>query len=291
MTSKRLPGGPMLTWLQADLESTTQDWIIAFWHHPAYTKGSHNSDNEIELVEMRQYVLPILEAGGVDLVLAGHSHCYERSYLINGHYKVSSNFSAANLIDGGNGREDGTGTYEKPGGLAANQGAVYIVAGNGGHVTNWATGSRAEFNPNPHPAMFYSALHLGSLVLDVKGSRLDVKMIRESGAVDDYFTIKKNLPDTPTTPAAPTDVVAGTLSRSQIYLAWMDNATDEDGFEIERATGAGPFSRIKVLGANAEIFVDTGLASDRKYRYRVRAYNGVGSSAYSNTAGARTLGK
>jgi len=281
----------MLTWLQADLESTSQDWIIAFWHHPAYTKGSHDSDYETELVEMRQYVLPILEAGGVDLVLAGHSHCYERSYLINGHYKVSSDFSAANLIDGGDGREDGTGTYEKPGDQAANQGAVYIVAGNGGHVTGWASGSVAEFNPNPHPAMFYSALHVGSLLFDVKGDRLDAKMIRETGAVDDYFTITKNLPDIPTIPEAPTGLIAGTLSRSKIYIVWKDNAIDETGYEIERATATGPFSRIKVLGANATSFVDTDLASDRKYRYRVRANNGAGSSAWSNIASARTLGR
>jgi len=187
MTSSRQPGSPMLTWLQTDLESTNQDWIIAFWHHPPYTKGSHNSDTETELKEMRTNVLPLLEAGGVDLVLAGHSHSYERTYFINGHYGLSTTFSGSNLIDGGNGREDGTGTYNKPAGLPANQGAVYIVAGNGGHVTNWTGGSTAEFNPNPPPAMYYSALHTGSLVLDIDSNRLDAKLIRESGAIDDYF--------------------------------------------------------------------------------------------------------
>jgi hypothetical protein len=64
---------------------------------------------------MRQNVLPLLEAGGVDLVLAGHSHSYERTYFINGHYGLSSTFSGSNLIDGGDGREDGTGTYNKAG--------------------------------------------------------------------------------------------------------------------------------------------------------------------------------
>ena len=131
MTSSRLPGSPMLTWLQADLESTTQDWIIAFWHHPPYTKGSHNSDTETELIEMRQHVLPLLEAGGVDLVLTGHSHSYERSYLINGHYGLSTTFSASHLLDNGNGRDGaaGTGSYAAFAGLAANQGAVYIHSG------------------------------------------------------------------------------------------------------------------------------------------------------------------
>ena len=40
--------------------------------------------------EMRQNALPILEAYGVDLVLTGHSHSYERSFLIDGHYGASS---------------------------------------------------------------------------------------------------------------------------------------------------------------------------------------------------------
>ena len=78
--------GPMMTWLEEDLAATDQDWIIAYWHHPAYTDGSHNSDNEGPLIDMREHALPILEAGGADLILAGHSHIYERSYLINGAY-------------------------------------------------------------------------------------------------------------------------------------------------------------------------------------------------------------
>ena len=70
---------PMAIWLRSDLAVTTNRWLVAFWHHPPYTKGSHDSDAEAELIEMRQNIVPILEAGGVDLVLSGHSHSYERS--------------------------------------------------------------------------------------------------------------------------------------------------------------------------------------------------------------------
>ena len=45
----RSTGGPMMTWLREDLQATTKNWIIAFWHHPPYSKGSHDSDTEIEL--------------------------------------------------------------------------------------------------------------------------------------------------------------------------------------------------------------------------------------------------
>ena len=37
---------PMLTWLAGDLAHTNQPWVIAFWHHPPYSKGSHDSDTD-----------------------------------------------------------------------------------------------------------------------------------------------------------------------------------------------------------------------------------------------------
>ncbi|MCK5617940.1 MAG: metallophosphoesterase family protein, partial [Candidatus Krumholzibacteria bacterium] len=74
--SDRSPSGSMLTWLQNDLAATTQDWVIAYFHHAPYSKGTHDSDNPTDsggrLRDMRENALPILEAGGVDLVLAGH---------------------------------------------------------------------------------------------------------------------------------------------------------------------------------------------------------------------------
>jgi hypothetical protein len=74
MSVSRAPGGPMLTWLEQDLAATDKDWILAYWHHPPYSWGTHNSDQEFELIEMRERALPVLERYGVDLVLCGHSH-------------------------------------------------------------------------------------------------------------------------------------------------------------------------------------------------------------------------
>ena len=53
-----------------------------------------NSDGETDLIEIRQNILPILESHGVDLVLCGHSHNLERSYLLNGHYGLSTTLTA-----------------------------------------------------------------------------------------------------------------------------------------------------------------------------------------------------
>ncbi len=95
----------------------------------------------------------------------------------------------------------------------------------------------------------------------------------------------------PALPAAPTNLVAVVVSRSQINLTWTDNATNETGFKIERCKGATctNFTQIGTVGANITGYSSTGLSANTAYRYRVRAYNVSGNSAYSNIASATTL--
>jgi titin len=95
---------------------------------------------------------------------------------------------------------------------------------------------------------------------------------------------------TPAVPAAPSNLTASAVSRSQINLAWMDNASNESGFYIERCRGSTctNFTQIATVGANVTSFADTGLIARTTYRYRVRAYNDSGNSAYSNIAKATT---
>jgi len=91
-------------------------------------------------------------------------------------------------------------------------------------------------------------------------------------------------------PAAPSGLVATATSSSTIDLSWSDNSGDETGFKIERASGGGAFAEIAIVGADVTTYPDTGLAASTSYDYRVRAYNGNGDSAYSNTASATTTG-
>ena len=97
--------------------------------------------------------------------------------------------------------------------------------------------------------------------------------------------------DAPATPAAPTNLVATAISRSQINLSWTDNATNESGFQIERCKGATctNFTQIATVGPNVTTFQNTGLTANTSYRYRVRAYNAYGTSAYSNIVTAKTM--
>jgi acid phosphatase type 7 len=216
--TSRSATGAMATWLRNDLAANTLPWVIAFWHHPPYTKGSHDSDSETELVEMRQNIVPILEQYGVDLVLGGHSHSYERSFLIDGHYGVSSTLTAAMKKSGGSGREDGTGAYTKPPGMVGRQGAVYAVPGSSDTI------SGGSLN---HPAMFISLNRLGSMVLDVDGARLHAKFIRENGAIDDYFTLVKDGNLAPTvTLTAPAN---GASFTAPATIAMTATAGDNDG--------------------------------------------------------------
>jgi len=185
----RTVAGPMMTWLVNDLASTLQPWIIAFWHHPPYTKGSHNSDTATRLIDMRTNALPILEAAGVDLVLSGHSHSYERSFLLNGHYGSSATLIPSMVLDPGSGREDDSGAYAKPTvGLAPNEGTVYAVPGSSGKISGGALN---------HPAMYTSLNILGSMVIDVDDNNLDAVFINDSGVVSDYFTLTKGPPPCP----------------------------------------------------------------------------------------------
>jgi hypothetical protein len=91
------------------------------------------------------------------------------------------------------------------------------------------------------------------------------------------------------TPTAPSDLTATAISKSQINLAWTDNSSNEDGFKIERSTNGTSWSQIATVGPNASNYSSTGLSANKLYYYRVRAYNALGNSAYSNTASAKTL--
>jgi PKD repeat protein len=187
--SDRGAASDMVIWLDTDLSQTAQDWIVAYWHHPPYSKGGHDSDTEIELIEMRENVVPVLEDHGVDLVFTGHSHNYERSFLLDGHYGDSSTFVEAMMLDGGDGRFDGDGVYTKPAlGPDPHQGTIYTVAGSAGQTS----GGTLDY-----PAMFLSLNLLGTVVLDVEGNWLDAIFLDHTGTVLDEYRLVKAPPPPP----------------------------------------------------------------------------------------------
>jgi transcriptional regulator CtsR len=96
--------------------------------------------------------------------------------------------------------------------------------------------------------------------------------------------------DTPSTPpAAPSNLAASAASSSQINLSWTDNASNEDGFKIERKTGSGgTWAQVATVGAGVTTYSNTGLSASTTYYYRVRATNAAGDSSWSNEASSAT---
>ncbi len=94
-------------------------------------------------------------------------------------------------------------------------------------------------------------------------------------------------------PAAPTALTATAVSSGQINLFWTDNAANETGFAIDRATNATftlnlITSTVGASSGSSASTAITGLSASRTYYFRVRATNGRGASANSNTANATT---
>ncbi len=186
------PTDPMMVWLVADLQATSADWVIALWHRPPYSKGLlHDSDVEQNEINLRENVLPTLEDYGVDLVLTGHSHSYERSFLLDGHYGLSSTITDANKLDSGDGQPSGDGSYRKlTPGMAPHEGEVHVVCGSSSEVRV------ATLN---HPAHKVGLLELGSMVIDINGNTLTAQFVNSDVQVTDNFQIVKG----PACPSAP----------------------------------------------------------------------------------------
>jgi hypothetical protein len=138
----------MLDWLRADLAASDKPWKIAFFHHPPYSSGEHGSD-----VLSRDLMSGVLEEGGVDLVVAGHDHHYERATAIRA----------------------GQPTAHRDGGI------TYFVVGSGGAGLRTAEGDWfTEFVDDEHHAY---------LDLVVFGCEARGQAIAIDGSVIDEFTL------------------------------------------------------------------------------------------------------
>ncbi len=176
-------------WLKEDLANNRQDWLIACMHRPLHSGGYHRSDMEEDFQERRNEWLPILEDHGIDLVLQGHNHVYERSYLLNNLTGKTTTVTDANIINTGLGREDQDGAFHKLKNTP-HQGTIFITVPGGGVTTE-------NFEHYSIFPVYYSGDDKeGSVVIDVHGNRMDVHFIcdevnAEGSHVWDYFTIIK----------------------------------------------------------------------------------------------------
>ena len=93
--------GAMLDWLENDLRATRQYWKIVYFHHPPFAGGPNENDPLSELA--RRYLVPIIERHGVQLVLNGHEHSYQRTYPFAGKQTVKEGKGTVYVTSGGGG--------------------------------------------------------------------------------------------------------------------------------------------------------------------------------------------
>lgn len=150
LTMKDL-GSVVAPWLDKVLQDAGNRWKIVFFHHPVYTNGRYSPT-----YRLWRTILPIMEAHGTHLVLAGHDHLYERTHPI---------------------RE---GKIMPPG-----QGVVHVVTGAGG-------GGLYAINPKPMEqiAVQYNQDYSFTLV-DVSPDRMTLKQINANGEQVDEYTLPR----------------------------------------------------------------------------------------------------
>ncbi|GAB4032256.1 metallophosphoesterase [Spirosoma jeollabukense] len=193
-------------WLKRDLAANKLPWTIVIFHHPPYSKGGHNSDTEESMVLLRENLTPILERYGVDLVLNGHSHGYERTYRLKGLRGLAATFNKdKNVAENTTARYDGSPNSCPI--LTKGEGTVYVVNGSGGQLG----GQSPDF---PHPATVFNNTTVGgSMILDVNDNRLDAQLLMANGTVQDKFTILKNVNKT-------TELTAQLGDTLQLAASW-----------------------------------------------------------------------
>lgn len=171
--------GDQYDWLAKDLASNRLPFTIVYFHKPPYSKGSHDSDTESDMKNMREKVNPLFEKFKVDVVLAGHSHVYERTQPLRGHFGLNDSFNSATHV---------VATEKSPSHYLVGkdgQGVIYIVNGSGSKLGGREPGY-------PLKSAIYTNTEVGgSMIFDVTKSELNAKWIAADGQVRDQFVIEK----------------------------------------------------------------------------------------------------
>lgn len=143
-------------WLDGVLRDASDRWKVVFFHHPAYTARMHASRGAF-----RHLIVPVMDDHGVDLVLVGHNHTYERSHPLRDRQIV----------------EPGKGT-------------IHLTAGAGG------SSLRTFGSPQPDVIAARDDTQYSITVIDVEPARMVVQQVGLDRSVLDSFEIPRSSPTT-----------------------------------------------------------------------------------------------
>src|ERR687889_351316 len=180
---------PQYSFVRNDLISTSQNpnikWIIVYFHHPMYTSASEHCSDLL----LRETYHPLFDQYGVDLVLQGHNHNYQRSYPItyNNDKNINNNNNKISNINNNDISfkptiiPTNTNTYNNP------TGEIYITAGTGGESL-YGFKNKADFIATQYKGYGFFNVDISSNGTKLIGTFYANEDI---GSVKDTFTITK----------------------------------------------------------------------------------------------------
>lgn len=163
-------------WLEDDLENTEAAWIVCYFHHPIYSDSHHG-----DAIGLQCTLPPLFDQHGVDLVLAGHDHNYQRTYPIRGVQPEGACFDSQ--AGCGVPEAEGDPDYQDP------DGTIYVVTGGGG----WSLYSIARcFLRTPIEPGVGEVYH--AVIVEILGDVLTLRAVGLEGQDIDTMTITKTPP-------------------------------------------------------------------------------------------------
>jgi acid phosphatase type 7 len=157
--------GKMVAWLTADLAASQAPWKLVTIHRPAVASGRYGPSEPVT-----KALMPLFEKAGVDLVLQGHNHVYERSWPMRGGRVIQKSYARSGA-------------------------PVYMTTGGGGDWVYESTGTPPDWS-----VVRRTEFHHLVLTLDTGSLRVDA--VRPDGSLFDTFTLTKDVPP-PTQQPAP----------------------------------------------------------------------------------------
>jgi len=246
------PGQAEYQWLLNDLNTHNNVCTIAYFHHPVFNIGFEGYATSMN------NMWALMAQHGVDIVLTGHDHDYQRWKPLDG--------TATNINQYSNGIGNPSPT-----------GMTQFVAGGGGHgiQTFKGTDDRMVIGYDTSPYTF------GALRLQLNDDGAGFQYINYQGILLDSGAIPCNgAPTDVTAPSEPTSLTATTHSATQTDLSW-GGSTDNvgiAGYDIYRD------GTLLTSVGYVTSYTDNNLTMGATYNYQVKARDAAGNTSASNTA-------
>ncbi|MDQ3986384.1 MAG: metallophosphoesterase, partial [Actinomycetota bacterium] len=228
------PGTSQYEWLSNELTSNPAECTLAYFHHPRFSVGKYAAETRVT------DIWSLLANSGVDIVLVGHDHNYQRWLPL-----------------------DGTGT-------PSDDGTTQFVVGTAGRTP----ASFTTTDPRMVMGVYKSPDLYGALRLQLNPHGASYSFTNIAGAtLDSGWRSCSGAPPDAQPPEAPENLVATPLNANEMELNWSAAADDVavSAYRIYRdgqlLTTIGPETR----------FVDSSVSSGSVYTYQVAAEDGAGN--------------